>query len=603
MAEFVEKRCEDMIPELEQMERIKLFNKNEIRAIARKYKEFEYKVQRHTKCKKDYEQYIHYKMNLLALIKQRRHKYGNLKKKSDIDYAIANKIDNLYKNAIFKFQDLSLWVDYLKFCKQIRFRSNISHMLGRMLQIHGNKPKCWHIAACWELEENNNKQKACQYIFSGLHIHPDSPLLYMDAFRFELDDYVSPSNDAAKTEDQEDDSESAAEDREVPLSLDKAYLIYQQASEHIRDIKFIIQLLTITEEYDNTEKLQKKITCDMIQNYPHEPLIWDKIAHRELDGLVQPDLIDISIELDSSEQSSQRSRIISCSKVYQLALQNIETEEMWSLYIECLLNINKDLESLPNFKRKLLKTALAQAHRAKKLKEKYYIYWIDMLSLKIDDEDSRERLYQFICKVTDAVPNSVILWHARMKHLLLSKQDEEAAAICPKATRILGEKALPLWKMWILHEQTTNPKKTEEVFQAALQIHPLIARDIKPYYIEWLASTKSIHAARKAYDSLCLQAPFSLECYKKMVSLEVMQPEISLKHARRPHELATHLFGKNDKSVWMDYINFENKHGEPWKAGQIYERALKELDGSLTSSFIEDHVLIKINQSQMEHIS
>lgn len=33
MAEFVEKRCEDMIPELEQMERIKLFDKNEIRFV------------------------------------------------------------------------------------------------------------------------------------------------------------------------------------------------------------------------------------------------------------------------------------------------------------------------------------------------------------------------------------------------------------------------------------------------------------------------------------------------------------------------------------------------------------------------------------------
>lgn len=35
MAEFVEKRCEDMIPELEQMERIKLFEKNEIRLVER----------------------------------------------------------------------------------------------------------------------------------------------------------------------------------------------------------------------------------------------------------------------------------------------------------------------------------------------------------------------------------------------------------------------------------------------------------------------------------------------------------------------------------------------------------------------------------------
>lgn len=31
MAEFVEKRCEDMIPELKQMEKLELFNRTEIR--------------------------------------------------------------------------------------------------------------------------------------------------------------------------------------------------------------------------------------------------------------------------------------------------------------------------------------------------------------------------------------------------------------------------------------------------------------------------------------------------------------------------------------------------------------------------------------------
>ncbi|XP_017876078.2 U3 small nucleolar RNA-associated protein 6 homolog [Ceratina calcarata] len=72
MAEFVEKRCEDMIPELEQMERMKLFDKNEIRGIAKKLKEYEYKIQRHTKTKEDYLRYIQYEMDLLKLIKQRR---------------------------------------------------------------------------------------------------------------------------------------------------------------------------------------------------------------------------------------------------------------------------------------------------------------------------------------------------------------------------------------------------------------------------------------------------------------------------------------------------------------------------------------------------
>lgn len=115
----------------------------------------------------------------------------------------------------------------------------------------------------------------------------------------------------------------------------------------------------------------------MIQQYAHEPLMWDTMARRELEGLVQPFIPDESItEVYSPEESSLRDRIISCNKVYQTAIKKIKTEEMWSLYIECLLEINHDTESLPNLKKKLLKNTLAQAHQAKKLKEKYYLHWV-----------------------------------------------------------------------------------------------------------------------------------------------------------------------------------------------------------------------------------
>jgi len=114
----------------------------------------------------------------------------------------------------------------------------------------------------------------------------------------------------------------------------------------------------------------------MIREYAHEPLMWDTMARRELQGLVQPGLSDTPMELENTEKISLRDRITLCNKVYQTAVKKIKTEEIWSLYIECLLEINRDLRSLPNFKRKLLKTALMQAHQAKKLKEKHYLYWV-----------------------------------------------------------------------------------------------------------------------------------------------------------------------------------------------------------------------------------
>jgi len=106
--------------------------------------------------------------------------------------------------------------------------------------------------------------------------------------------------------------------------------------------------------------------------------MWDTMARRELKGLVQPGFANKSMEIENSGQIlfGQRDRITSCNKVYQTAVKKIKSEEMWSLYIDCLLEINCDMGSLPNLKRKLLKTALAQACQAKKLGEKHYLHWV-----------------------------------------------------------------------------------------------------------------------------------------------------------------------------------------------------------------------------------
>ncbi|XP_043248218.1 U3 small nucleolar RNA-associated protein 6 homolog [Colletes gigas] len=597
MAEFVEKRCEDMIPELEQMERIKLFDKIEIRGIAKKLKENEYKIQRHTKTKEDYLRYIQYLMDLLKLIKQRRDKFGINQKKSNIDNIITNKMNHLYKEAIFKFQDdIRFWIAYMKFCKHVQFQNSVSRMLGRMLQVHQDKPKCWHIAARWELEENKNKQTARQFLLRGLHIHPTSQLLFIDAFKLELEEA---SLDEQKRENNGDSVTPMITEDDMSIGSKRAYIIYQQASKCIKDIKFIIELLDATKEHTNTEKLQHKIVSDMIQEYAHEPLMWDTMARRELEGLTQPSLDDATMEIDNLKQTSLRDCITSCNKVYQTALKKIKTEEMWSLYIECLIEINQKGGPLPNFKRKLLKTAFTQAHQAKKLKEKSYLYWVNMLNVEKRDETTEKKLKDILCIATEAVPTSVSLWHARLRYLLVSGQEDEAESIFSKITQILGEKSLPLWRMRILHAQAKSPEKTQEIFQEVIQGYPNIAQEIKPTYIEWLVLTKSIQAARKIYDDLCLQPPFSIELHKKMTELELMQPEISLKRTRRCHEMSTLQFGRSNTSVWIDYVSFEMKHGDPKKVGELHRRAVKTLEPELTDSFISEYSLIKANPDSL----
>lgn len=77
-----------------------------------------------------------------------------------------------------------------------------------------------------------------------------------------------------------------------------------------------------------------------------------------------------------------------------------------------------------------------------------------------------------------------------------------------------------------------------------------------------------------------------------MITLELVQPETVLKYVRRHYDRATLQFGTNNTSLWIDYIKYEMQHGDPKRVSEIYERAVKTLDGSLTYSFIKDYSLI-----------
>lgn len=87
-----------------------------------------------------------------------------------------------------------------------------------------------------------------------------------------------------------------------------------------------------------------------------------------------------------------------------------------------------------------------------------------------------------------------------------------------------------------------------------------------------------------------------------MAAIELMQPEISLKNARRPHEMATLQFGKSNTDVWMDYVMFELKVGDPKKVGEIHMRAVKTLEAALTDTFISEFSLIKTNPEAIDQL-
>jgi hypothetical protein len=62
--------------------------------------------------------------------------------------------------------------------------------------------------------------------------------------------------------------------------------------------------------------------------------------------------------------------------VYVAVLKKLPTKRMWSLYLELLLELNKDVSYLPQFKKSLLRDAFQDAHNDGYMQEKYYLLWV-----------------------------------------------------------------------------------------------------------------------------------------------------------------------------------------------------------------------------------
>ncbi|XP_008559011.1 U3 small nucleolar RNA-associated protein 6 homolog [Microplitis demolitor] len=585
MAELIETRCED-INELDYIKKMNLFDKNEIRDIAKHLNEYEMKIQSHTKCKEDYLRYITYEMDLLKRVKQRKEKLG-MTQQSDINSPIIKKVNNLYKKATIKFQDdLRFWMAYMKFRKQLRFFDNISRMIEKMIEVHQDKPECWIIAARWEIEENKNSQKAKQDLLKGLRLHPTSQHLYSDIFQLIL-------------------SETGSTDSELAVTLERAQVIYQQAFKHIKDVTFIIKLLDIATKHKNTDKLQHHIISDLLKEYSYKPQVWDTMARRELAGLTyDPDEEDDhSMEVDETELNTMRRRISFCNEVYQTAVKRIKTETMWALYINCLTEINQDLSTLPNFKRKIFKNALIQGHQSKKLQDKHYWCWIKLLENDKKDDNLKDKLYEVLCNATDALPHNIDLWKEKLRHLISVNKNDLFITEFDKATKTLGSKALPLWKIKLLYFQAKHPNKVEEIYFAGMKEHPEISRELKPAYIKWVVLTKGIQIARHTYNELSVKPPFCLELHKEMADIELIQPDICKQNARRPHEMATSQFGKTNTEVWINFIEFEIKFGDPSKVTDIHRRAVRTLETTHVDKFISAYNIIQTNANSITTLS
>ncbi|XP_026890247.1 U3 small nucleolar RNA-associated protein 6 homolog isoform X1 [Acinonyx jubatus] len=601
MAEIIQERIEDRLPELEQLERIGLFSHAEIKAIIKKASDLEYKIQRRALFKEDFINYVQYEINLLELIQRRRTRIGYSFKKDEIENSIVHRVQGVFRRASAKWKDdVQLWLSYIVFCKKWATKAQLSKVFSAMLAIHSNKPALWIMAAKWEMEDRLSSESARQLFLRALRFHPECPKLYQEYFRMELMHTEKLRKEKEEFEKAKMDVGNLDYPEEI-LKGELARIIYKNSVNIIKGAEFHVSLLTIAQLFDFAKDLQREIYDEADASellfslqalHTDDPLTWDYVARRELEIESQP---------GGEQPATKQARALEvgrkeerCCAVYEEAVTTLPTEAMWKCYITfCLERFTKKTSSQFLREKRLERTMMAfrKAHELRLLPEFQYKQWIELL---LHHNFLKEALEVAVAG-TESFRDSVTMWQMKLQVLIDSESPDVAVLFEEAFAHLKAQICLPLWISWAeWSEGAKSQEDTEAIFKKALSaVKGADSVTLKDKYLDWAYRSGGYKKARAVFKSLQESRPFSVDFFRKIIQFEKEQESCKMVNLREYYERALREFGSVDSDLWMDYIKEELNHplGRPENCGQIYWRAMKMLQGESAEAFVAKHAM------------
>ncbi|XP_022908505.1 U3 small nucleolar RNA-associated protein 6 homolog [Onthophagus taurus] len=267
MAETVQKNMELMVKEMRQFRDLKILNDEEIKELLRRRKHYEYKINGITKNLNDYLDYIKYEYALLKLIKIRR---ANSKDKCSGERKIITRIKRLYEVAVMRFpQHLQVSLDYFKFCKEVKFLSEVRSILSKMIKNHPKKEEVWLITSQFYFKDLKDTKFALKTLRKGLAILKNSKLLFKEIFKVEVLDVVNKQSSDVNKENDEEENENEK------MCVKKLLLYFEEMKKLIEDIDVYMEILQFLKDYKFTLPVQKSIVHHLYCNYSEELAVWN----------------------------------------------------------------------------------------------------------------------------------------------------------------------------------------------------------------------------------------------------------------------------------------------------------------------------------------
>ncbi|VEU23923.1 DEKNAAC105243 [Brettanomyces naardenensis] len=184
---------EKCVPELQDLERKKLFDKKEITMIMRRWTDFEHRITSRGSKPMDYLNYAQYEKNLEKLRKLRVKRFRSIadSKPSISDYSASKRIFFIFERGVRKFpKSMELWAAYLKYAKKNGSIKVVYKVYTKLLQLQPRNVNVWLSAAKYEYESNRNVKSARNLFKRCLRFNGDEMLPWLEFIKFEMN-YLS----------------------------------------------------------------------------------------------------------------------------------------------------------------------------------------------------------------------------------------------------------------------------------------------------------------------------------------------------------------------------------------------------------------------------
>ncbi|GJT61246.1 U3 small nucleolar RNA-associated protein 6 [Tanacetum coccineum] len=640
MADVVQYKLERMTTELDDLEKRRIFSRQEIAEIVKQRRKFEYRLKRPSPLKQDYLSYIDYEVSLDKLRVLRKKSLmrggGDVKKnkKSVSDYAGVSRIIEIFRLATSRFKgDLELWFRYLEFCREKR-NGHMKKVLAQVIRFHPKVPGIWIYAASWQFDHNLNAAAARALMQCGLRYCPTSEALWVEYLRMELTYFNKLSaRRAALGEDvgtlvsdgqDPEDKQWRDENKELFMPIDGESEVFNGVDLKNEELKKQIdvfrergmntlqavyesavgalpssfslrtQFLEILEETNltNSENMRNKILDDMKNEFSKDAAYWDWLAKYETAGRKSGQDVVSEVTPD---------RLRKAIEVYDEALKAVPSSTIFDLYIKFLMDtIGRNDSRLSDSSSNdidLVSHVLMVFEKAQStgcITEDLACQHVSFL-LELGRLDDARSLAEKLCNAE--LSEAVNLWVLRLSiemRRVTAPSKEDFSSVFDLLQKPLKKvdviKAESLWLMGLKYfsNQKHYFEKLVDISFSSLIRHGGSddGFSLSSAIVSFVLQKSGIQSARDMYKRfLALPRP-GLAFYRNCIEMEMnIAPsaagKVHLAEVRKLYDTALSTYDQ-DSSLWQDYHCMESKMGTSETAAAVQWRARKTLKGNAT---------------------